>query len=241
MHYLRGTGAYARRRHRGAPPGPDPARPQHAQEGRPRGAGRDQGRPGAARHPRRRPDDLQGRGGHLPHLRPRRQLVRQQAGHLRASWPASCTTLACYWFELVELPQEGGRCAGAESLRILLVEDDEDDFVLTRSMLQAHGHARGSTWSGSRATTPALHAIARGAPRPLPRRLPARRPHRPGPRARRVGQRAAGAGDRPHRPGRLRGRRRGLRARRHRLPGQGHDRRAAAWSARSATRSATTR
>ena len=27
-------------------------------------------------------------------------------------------------------------------LRILLVEDDEDDFVLTRSMLGAHGRAR---------------------------------------------------------------------------------------------------
>ena len=29
----------------------------------------------------------------------------------------------------------------AEPLRILLVEDDEDDFVLTRSMLRGHGRA----------------------------------------------------------------------------------------------------
>ena len=72
-----------RRPGRLAAPGPDPARPQHAAQGRPRGAAGDQGRPDAAPHPDRRAHHLQGRGGHLPQLRPGRELVHHQAGHLR--------------------------------------------------------------------------------------------------------------------------------------------------------------
>jgi PAS domain S-box-containing protein len=46
----------------------------------------------------------------------------------------------------------------SESLRILLVEDDEDDFVLTRSMLGEHGRARFALdWEQS--FEPALRAI----------------------------------------------------------------------------------
>ena len=48
MRYLRREGEYA-----SAPrPGPDPARPQPAAQGRARSAGRDQGRPAAARRSR---------------------------------------------------------------------------------------------------------------------------------------------------------------------------------------------
>ena len=39
--------------------------------------------PAAASDPGRRPDDVQGRGGHRPHLRARRELVHHQAGDLR--------------------------------------------------------------------------------------------------------------------------------------------------------------
>ena len=65
MDYLRRRGKYADPADVAAA-GPDPARPEHAAEGRPRGAAGDQGRPGPAAHPGRRPDDVEGRGGHLP-------------------------------------------------------------------------------------------------------------------------------------------------------------------------------
>jgi diguanylate cyclase (GGDEF)-like protein/PAS domain S-box-containing protein len=52
--------------------------------------------------------------------------------------------------------------ASAEALRILLVEDDEDDFLLTRSMLRAQGRARFEVdWEQSYAT--ALSAIGAGS------------------------------------------------------------------------------
>ena len=61
----------------------------------------------------------------------------------------------------------------ADALRILLVEDDEDDYVLTRSMLGAQGRARFELdWEQS--YRPALRGDPRGPPRPLPGRLPAR-------------------------------------------------------------------
>ena len=40
-----------------------------------------------------------------------------------------------YWFEIVELPGRG--TAMRESRRILLVEDDEDDYLITRDLLAA--------------------------------------------------------------------------------------------------------
>ncbi len=61
-------------------------------------------------------------------------------------------TLARYWFELVELPDARSMTTSADPLRILLVDDDEDDFVLTRSMLARSGVARGSSSTGSSAT-----------------------------------------------------------------------------------------
>ncbi|MCW3020459.1 MAG: hypothetical protein JWN10_2767 [Solirubrobacterales bacterium] len=52
--------------------------------------------------------------------------------------------------------------ASAESLRVLLVEDDEDDFLLTRSMLRAQGRARFEVdWEQSYAA--ALGAIGAGS------------------------------------------------------------------------------
>ena len=64
----------------GAPPGPDPAGPEPAQEGRPGGAGGDQGRPGLEAIPvvvlttSRAEEDI------AADLRPARQLLHHQAG-----------------------------------------------------------------------------------------------------------------------------------------------------------------
>ena len=69
LDFLHRRGEHAER----AAPGPRPARPQPAAQGRPRGARGDQGRPGPAHDPGRRADDLRGRGGHPAHLRPARQ------------------------------------------------------------------------------------------------------------------------------------------------------------------------
>ena len=45
-----------------------------------------------------------------------------------------------YWFEIVELPRQERRWrSGTERLRVLLVEDDEDDYLITRDMLAAPG------------------------------------------------------------------------------------------------------
>ena len=67
LNYLRRKGRYAANR-RGEAAGLDHSRPQHAQDGRSRGAAGDQGRPVTAADPGRGHDDFQGGRGHLPHL-----------------------------------------------------------------------------------------------------------------------------------------------------------------------------
>ena len=42
----------------------------------------------------------------------------------------------------------------ADALRILLVEDDEDDYLLTREHARGTGRSEGSSSTGSRATRP---------------------------------------------------------------------------------------
>ncbi len=82
LDYLHRRGKYSARAAR-AGARHHPARPQHAAQGRPRGARRDQGRSRRSADPRRRPDHVQGRGGHRPQLRPGGELVHHQAGHVR--------------------------------------------------------------------------------------------------------------------------------------------------------------
>ncbi len=68
-----------------------------------------------------------------------------------------------YWFEIVELPGGGRRADMASALsvvRVLLVEDDEDDFVLTRDLLASQDRTRFEVeWAPS--YEQALRAIAR--------------------------------------------------------------------------------
>ena len=49
-----------------------------------------------------------------------------------------------YWFEIVELPAcaDGGNGRAPELLRVLLVEDDEDDFLFTRDLLAEQERTR---------------------------------------------------------------------------------------------------
>ena len=67
LDYLRGQGP-VRGRRGGEKAGLDHSRPEHAQDGRSRGAPGDQGRPVVAADPDRGHDHLEGRRGHLPHL-----------------------------------------------------------------------------------------------------------------------------------------------------------------------------
>ena len=48
-----------------------------------------------------------------------------------------------YWFEIVELPNgEVMATAPSERVRILLVEDDEDDYLITRDLLAGQPRAQ---------------------------------------------------------------------------------------------------
>ena len=83
LDYLRGRGRYAASAGLARRPRLDHTRPEHAEDGWTGGASGDQGGPAVAAHPGRGHDHIEGRRGHLPHLRPRRQLVHHQAGHVR--------------------------------------------------------------------------------------------------------------------------------------------------------------
>ena len=113
----------------------------------------------------------------------------------------------------------------ADTLRILLVEDDEDDYLLTRSMLGTQGQAQ-FTLDWERSFVPALTAIREARHDALPDRLPARRSHRPRPRPRGMGERSAAPVIMLTGQGEYAVDLAGLRAGRHRLPGEGNDRRA---------------
>ena len=87
-----------------------------------------------------------------------------------------------YWFEIVELPDDDAPSA-AERYRVLLVEDDEDDYLITRDMLD-----RPAACPVRAGLVLDLQRCARHDPRAASRRLPDRLPprpaHRTGPGAR---------------------------------------------------------
>ena len=127
-----------------------------------------------------------------------------------------------YWFELVELPErssDGRWTPRLSRSRVLLVEDDEDDYLITRDMLAGQDRAR-FTLDWCDEFDEALRGDPRAATRRLPDRLPPRRAHRPRAGARGVRPRPRAPVIDPHRAERLRDRSRGDRARRHRLPRQ---------------------
>ena len=99
--------------------------------------------PEPAPDPGRRADDLAGRGGRLSHLRPRGQLLHHQAGDVRRPRRGDADLLPLLvrdrrppaaWPDLTP--------PAPERLAILLVEDDEDDFVLTRDLLAGQSRTR---------------------------------------------------------------------------------------------------
>ncbi len=50
-------------------------------------------------------------------------------------------TWSRYWFEIVDLPPGTDEAVteAAERIRVLLVEDDEDDYLIARSLLESQG------------------------------------------------------------------------------------------------------
>ena len=100
-------------------------------------------------HPGRRPDDLEGRGGHLPHVQPVGRVVHHQAGDVRG--PGRRRQDAG---QVLARDRRAARRAIRRGrmhdrpIRVLLVDDDEDDYVLTRDLL-ADIPGTGSGWTGS--------------------------------------------------------------------------------------------
>src|SRR5690606_18654218 len=126
------------RRGRAPAAGPDPPGPEHAAQGRPRDPAGDQVRPRTAAHPRGGAHHLQRRGGRAAQLPRRRQFLHHQAGQLQRH--------ARHGAQPGEvLAGNGGPAAGqrgqqimmslSRPLRVLVVDDDREDFLILRDLL----------------------------------------------------------------------------------------------------------
>src|SRR5690606_23699497 len=93
---------------------------------------RDQSRSFVAAHPGRGPHDLEGRRRPLAQLRSRRRVVHHETRDLRRSRGADADARA-----LLDRARGAARDMMSRALRVLLVEDDDDDFVLFGAMARS--------------------------------------------------------------------------------------------------------
>ena len=166
MDYLRREGDYATAERDAPRPGIILLDLNMPQEGRPRGARRDQGRPELRRIPvvvlttSKAEEDI----ARAPTTSGVNSFITKPVTF--AGLVEVMQTLDAYWFEIVELPgasRSQWQSAAAEPVRVLLVEDDEDDYVLDARSARRARTARRSRSSGARATTRRCRLIARAA------------------------------------------------------------------------------
>src|SRR5579883_2471427 len=116
----------------GLPARVDPARPQHAAHGRARGAACDQGQSGAEEHPGGGLDHLRRRGRHPPRTRRGLRRLPDQAAFVRRDGRGDAgplRALAPHARHARERIMNGNT-----PIRVLIVDDDEDDVYLVRAM-----------------------------------------------------------------------------------------------------------